>query len=117
MGPSEPPAEKPSTPSAPSAPFVPGATNKKAVFGDGDGPAEARVLCKSLSKKLTLDEIVEKFSEAGAVASIDLWRSPDSKPLGIAVVGFREVAGAEAAVKNLQGAKIKGRAFKIYMYE
>lgn len=83
------------------------------IFGDVVGSLEARVFYKGAPKKLTHEAILEKFQEAGEVASLEFWQQGDKSPMGMGVVGYRNEQAAQSAVDTLDGAELQGRKLKV----
>ena len=68
----------------------------------------------NLSYSTTEDTVYSFFGRTGALDRVRMLTSPGSeRPRGACVVAFKDAASAEAAVRDLQGASLDGRALSI----
>lgn len=90
------------------------ADNRAKKFNDRQSAPSKTLWLGNLAFHLTEDEIWEKFGEHGEVSSVRLPKNPETdQPKGFGYVEFAEQSGADAALKNLNGADLGERPVRI----
>lgn len=81
------------------------------------GDMDAQVLFKNVpTKKMSCEDIAERFKEAGDLAFMDFFQHGDKSLMNMGTACYKDKAAAEKAIEILNGAILEGRKIKVQKY-